>query len=231
MKNFKNIVFVSKPLDIVNYKSICLEHKNTFFVIFYYLFSHSNKETIFDLFNRLNISYEQYQIVPQFDLYSLPFIKKLMLKREKKIDFTKVEFDKNLRIKTKESISQIIYLKSVEFISFFLYGFLRILNRFFFRCYFKFKKHSFFNFYIDPHPYKLMHIDYVSYKNIILFDGGRSTLSFKLLKNFKGLLNDIIVFYRNSKYKFLIPEQFENKFKTKLFSIQITKKIIRIIKV
>ena len=50
-----------------------------------------------------------------------------------------------------------------------------------------------------------MHIDYVSYKNIILFDGGRSTLSFKLLKNFKGLLNDIIVFYRNSKYKFLIP--------------------------
>ena len=76
-----------------------------------------------------------------------------------------------------------------------------------------------------------MHIDYVSYKNIILFDGGRSTLSFKLLKNFKGLLNDIIVFYRNSKYKFLIPEQFENKFKNKLFSIQITKKIIRIIKV
>ena len=215
MKNFKNIVFASKPMDIVNYNAISIENKNTFFVILYFLFSHSNKETIFTLFKILNISNDQYLLVPQFDLYSLPFIKKLMLIREKKIDFNKVEFDKNLRIKKEENLNQLIYVKSIELTSFFLYRFIRILNRFFFKYYFKTKNHLFINFYIDPHPYKLMHLDLILFKNIRLFDGGRSTMSFKLLKNFKGFLNDIIIFYRNSKYKYLLPKKFENKFKNK----------------
>ena len=45
--------------------------------------------------------YEQYQIVPQFDLYSLPFIKKLMLKREKNRFLLKLNLIKNLKNKNK----------------------------------------------------------------------------------------------------------------------------------
>ena len=212
--NFFDLVIISKPLDFVNFVDINPNYKKSFYIVLNFIGSDNYKIKIIDLFNMYEINDTQYQFVSQIDLYFFPFIKTFFINKEEKVDFSNIQYESNLKSNLSLKINSPFYKFLNIFnrpISFILYKLIRFINRKLFKLYSNYNNKIVNKLSLDPHPYKLMHIDLIKFNKIQLFDGGRSTVSFNILSQYDGNLNSVIDLYRSSKYKYLLSKSLSNK--------------------